>query len=570
MRGGGGAGRLRHVADPTTLDAYAQHASHFLARDATLEASPLAPWFRVAFRPGSRVVDVGAGSGREVLALVREGYDAWGVEPVESLRRAANERVGRERVVDGALPGLPEQAPADGLVCSAVLQHLPPSQLFDAVLELRGLLKPGGRALVSVPRGARDDVRDGRDPWQRLFSDVRPEQYQLLFERVGFATLAREDSADAHGRPGVAWTTFLFELPTGGAQRPVDQLASVIGTGERKVATYKLALLRALNDLAMTQPHAARWRDDGSVAVPVEAIAERWVGYYWRLFDAPTFLPQHQADRPGTPSKLAFAAPLRALQKHYARRGGLAVYEQERRGVLDASAAPLHQALVRSVRTAIFNGPVTHAGATLSGGRLFSREGATVVVPGPLWRELSLLGHWIGDALLVRWAELIGRFAGEDGAVERALPHLLPPSFDEARDTRVVREVFQRDAACVWTDKPLTPKVLHIDHVLPWSLWHNNDLWNLVPASKQANLSKSDQLPERRFLKGREGAFKDTWARTEAHARDRFRREAAAQLGRNVGRDEDVLGELFEVLCESVERTRLQRGLPAWTPARAA
>ncbi len=558
------------MADATTLEAYAAHASDFLVRDASLETSPLAPWFRVAFKPGSRVVDVGAGGGREVLALVREGYDAWGIEPVEALRRAANERLSAERVSEGALPGLGDRGPFDGLVCSAVLQHLPRSQLFDAVLELRRLLGPRGRALVSVPRAARSDVRDGRDPWQRLFTDVRPEEYQLLFERVGFSTLAREDSDDALGRPGVAWTTFLFELASAGATRPVDQLATVIGAREKKVATYKLALLRALNDLAMTQPHAVRWRDDGSVAVPVSAIAERWVGYYWRLFDAPVFLPQHQADRREQASKLLFASALNDLRQHYKGSGGLAVYEQERRGVLAGEANRLHEAVLRRVRTAIFTGPVTHAGGALASGPLFSRDGASVVVPGALWRELSLLGHWIGDALLVRWAELIGRFAGDEGAVERALPHLLPPSFDEARDTKLVREVFLQDAACVWTDRRLTRESLHIDHVLPWSLWHNNDLWNLVPASKKANLSKSDQLPERRYLRGRRPVFTDTWARTEAHARDRFRREAAAQLGREVGRDEAVLDELFDVLCESVERTRLQRGLAAWTPGQAA
>lgn len=225
--------------------------------------------------------------------------------------------------------------------------------------------------------------------------------------------------------------------------------------------------------------------------------------------------------------------------------------------------------MLRRLRTAIFSGPVTHAGGALSSGRLFARDGQHVVMPGALWRELSLLGHWLGDALVVRWAELIGRFAGDDGAVERALPWLLPPGFDEARDTQVVRDIFRDDAACVWTDRRLTRETLHIDHVLPWSLWHNNDLWNLVPASRKANLSKSDQLPERRFLKVRKPVFKDTWARTESHARDRFRREAQAQLGRVVGRDEDVLDELFEVLCESVERTRLQRGLTAWAPSAA-
>jgi SAM-dependent methyltransferase len=192
------------VADPTTLEAYAEHARDFLARDATLVTSPLAGWFPVAFPPGSRVIDVGAGGGREVQALLREGYDAWGIEPVEALRRAANERLQEPRVIEGALPGLLPGETYDGLVCAAVLQHLPRTQLFDAVVELRGLLKPGGRALVSVPRGERGDVREGRDPWRRLFSDVRPEEYQLLFERVGFSTLARREAPDSLGRSGAA------------------------------------------------------------------------------------------------------------------------------------------------------------------------------------------------------------------------------------------------------------------------------------------------------------------------------------------------------------------------------
>ncbi|MEW5741487.1 MAG: HNH endonuclease domain-containing protein [Myxococcota bacterium] len=383
---------------------------------------------------------------------------------------------------------------------------------------------------------------------------------------MGFATLARWEDADAGQRPGVRWVTFLFELGADAGSRPIDQLATVISTRERKVATYKLALLRALNDIAMTQPHMARWRDDGSVEVPIDAIAARWVTYYWRLFEAPVFLPQQQGEQSRGTHVLGFARELTSLVKHYKHAGGfLAFTRDERQGLKDREAA-LQSALMKALRRTIFAGPVTYAGGALGTGRLFQKSGSNVVVPGPLWRELSLLGHWIGDALVLRWAELTERLSEKRVTAGEVLDHLLPMP-EQERDTNHVREIFAGGAHCVWTGQRVRGASLQIDHVLPWALWHNNDLWNLVPASNRANNSKSDQLPERGFLKSRRSAFVDAWTATRESLPERFRRDAEGQLGRRLGSDEAVLEELFDVVTEAVERTRLQRGLGAWTPS---
>lgn len=556
------------MADQRTLDAYAARAAGFAARAQSID-SPLGRYFALAFRAGGRVIDVGAGTGREVAALLRERFDAYGVEPVESLRDEACARTEPSRIFAGSLPNLRLKDRYEGLVCSAVLQHLPRSQLFDAVLDLRGLLVERGRALVSIPAAQRPGLdAEHRDDWGRLFSPLQPEELQLLFERVGFSTLARWESSDAEARPGVRWVTFLFELGADAGHRPIDQLATVISTRERKVATYKLALLRALNDIAMTQPHVVRWRDDARVEVPVDSIASRWVQYYWRLFDAPTFLPQQQGEQAKGRHLLGFSSELGALLRHYSKSGGLVVFAREERDGLSGRAASLHAALMKALRRTIFAGPVTYAGGALGTGRLFQKAGSMVVVPGPLWRELSLLGHWIGDALVLRWAEMTERLSGEVSAGE-VIDYLLPLP-EQQRDTDDVRALFRDGARCVWTDKRVNGSSLHIDHVLPWALWHNNDLWNLVPSSAATNNSKSDQLPERSFLKTRRPAFIDAWAVTRAEWPERFRRDAEGQLGRRLGKDEYVLEELFDLVTESVERTRLQRGLGEWKPAHAA
>ncbi|WP_418887615.1 HNH endonuclease domain-containing protein [Leeuwenhoekiella marinoflava] len=34
-----------------------------------------------------------------------------------------------------------------------------------------------------------------------------------------------------------------------------------------------------------------------------------------------------------------------------------------------------------------------------------------------------------------------------------------------------------------------------MDHVIPFSVWKNNDLWNLLPAAAHINARKRDKIP---------------------------------------------------------------------------
>ena len=95
------------------------------------------------------MLDIGAGSGRDLATLIAGSYEAFGVEPTEGLRIAA---IGRhpelaQRIEAGALPaiGTPFGGGFDGLLCSAVLMHVPEVDLFDAAFSLRRLLRPHGR-----------------------------------------------------------------------------------------------------------------------------------------------------------------------------------------------------------------------------------------------------------------------------------------------------------------------------------------------------------------------------------------------------------------------------------------
>jgi SAM-dependent methyltransferase len=102
-------------------------------------------------RPGERVLDLGCGAGRFVAALRDAGADAIGVELADAaLSRARANVPGADlRLVepDGSLPL--DHSSVDLVWCSEVLEHVPDTA--HLLLEVRRVLRPGGRLLVTVP-----------------------------------------------------------------------------------------------------------------------------------------------------------------------------------------------------------------------------------------------------------------------------------------------------------------------------------------------------------------------------------------------------------------------------------
>jgi SAM-dependent methyltransferase len=102
-------------------------------------------------RPGERVLDLGCGAGRFVGALAEAGADPVGVELAPAaLERARAVVPGADlRLVepDGSLPL--EHRSVDLVWASEVLEHV--ADLGQVLVEIRRVLRPGGRLLATVP-----------------------------------------------------------------------------------------------------------------------------------------------------------------------------------------------------------------------------------------------------------------------------------------------------------------------------------------------------------------------------------------------------------------------------------
>lgn len=567
--------------DANTVKSYDAHAEELTDK---YESAELAEMHQLLLRylpKNGELLEIGCGSGRDAAFLLGESYRITPVDPSESMLRQAATR--HPELVSLLMPkSFPlSQDDAlmirhfDGILCLAVLMHIPNHDLFEFARQNALLLKSGGILILSFSTG-RQVTGDDRDSSGRLYIERPAEQIQLLFDRLGFRLLTRQTQDDVLGR-NIKWHYLVMQktAETTGS-RSVDQIESVI-SHDKKTATYKLALLRALCAIAQTEANAVEWGTDGFIRVPLGLIAEKWLFYYWPLV---VLDGESQIEIPQTRGKeMAFRKHLQRLIYAYGAGGLNAAYADYKSGRVPHEILNLLDITLNSIANTIVVGPVTYTGGGHNpyfrfDGRKTARKRCVnpistcsrlghVLVPVAMWQEMCLIGHWIGESLILRWGELTYEISKKKVSREKVIEKLLvTPQPD--RDVALARQIFAQttDIKCVWTNAPLS-NGWHVDHALPYSIWHNNDLWNLFPSTKVANSQKSDKIVTARLLyKCRENIIQ-CWELFKSAAEERF----SVELSRSLLHDQSMTNwqiRAFNGLVENVETVATQRGCDRW------
>ena len=188
------------------LDIYAANASALADRyDALDTGAVLAPVLDLLPSPPVRVLDIGAGSGRDAAWLAGRGYRVTAAEPVAAFRDTIARRDAQIAIRDA---GLPELAGLDGVfdivLIAAVWHHLPPGDRDRALARCVDLMGQDARLILSL--------RHGPLPEGQPIHAADTETEIARAAAAGLTVLRAAEAPDAATPAGnISWTWLVCE-----------------------------------------------------------------------------------------------------------------------------------------------------------------------------------------------------------------------------------------------------------------------------------------------------------------------------------------------------------------------
>lgn len=158
-----------------------------------------------------RILDLGAGAGRDSKYLAQHGAVVTAIEPALTLAELGKQHTQGLNVdwLQDSLPDLQavtkQEISFDLILLSAVWMHIPDSQRARSLRKLANLLKPGGKLVISLRHGPSGDTRE--------MHDVCSEQLIQMAKEFGLSPLlVTEKNKDIIGRAEVSWQTVVLQL----------------------------------------------------------------------------------------------------------------------------------------------------------------------------------------------------------------------------------------------------------------------------------------------------------------------------------------------------------------------
>ena len=166
-------------------DYYQLHFQVYHARTFSVDPSSFLNILATHLQTGSTVIDIGCGSGRDILWLKRRGYDVIGLERSSGLARLAREHTG-SRIIEADFEtfnfaGLS----ADALLLIGALVHLPHPSFSNVLESICRALKSSGLLLITMKQGKGSST----DPDGRQFYLWQDENLRNVFERLNLSIM---------------------------------------------------------------------------------------------------------------------------------------------------------------------------------------------------------------------------------------------------------------------------------------------------------------------------------------------------------------------------------------------
>lgn len=204
-----------HDVEQVTLEGYSLSATLLARQYEAGNRSRIQSVMSSIFSPGSKVLELGCGSGADAAALLQHGVDITASDGSKEMLAEASQRHPdlEQRLLHVILPGkIPFADDAfDGIVASALLMHFSTKILPSVCAEIARITRPGGKLFLAVV-SQRDDLDDhGFDPHGRFFNCQNLCQIGDVFAPYGIVCREQYIVSDALGRSNVTIEEGLFK-----------------------------------------------------------------------------------------------------------------------------------------------------------------------------------------------------------------------------------------------------------------------------------------------------------------------------------------------------------------------
>jgi SAM-dependent methyltransferase len=197
-------------------EGYAAEAEALLVQYESLAFEHVQRWsLPLIPAPPRRILEIGAGTGRDAAGFAALGHSVVAVEPTDEFRRGAAARHPSPAIewVDDSLPDLAailgRGETFDVVVMTAVWMHIDEAQRRRAMANVAALMRSGGVVIMTLRHGP---VPPGR----RMFA-VTADETIALARQSGLDVVHNEFSPEGvQRRPGISWTRLAFARRTGG------------------------------------------------------------------------------------------------------------------------------------------------------------------------------------------------------------------------------------------------------------------------------------------------------------------------------------------------------------------
>ena len=198
---------MMDMEDKGTMLFYNEHADEYFANTVHADMSVAYEKFISYLRSGGRIVDLGAGSGRDIAYFLKKGYMVDGIDASSELCLLASKYFGVV-VRCQTIQDWEAEKIYDGIWANASLLHLKQKEMIQFLQRAVRYLSDTGVMYISLKSG----IRTGTDHEGRYFVNYSMEEVQQIVEKsTTFNIVEQWTSGDSLARDGFLWINLILK-----------------------------------------------------------------------------------------------------------------------------------------------------------------------------------------------------------------------------------------------------------------------------------------------------------------------------------------------------------------------